>query len=196
MRVLNRSRSCCFARREDNGDFISDRNFISSGSGDICQNPGSRRFDLHRRLVGLDLHERLTLFYRLTFGLEPLEQNSSLLRHAEGGHNYIGCHGLLLSMGQRKARGWTFVGATGRSPSTIAYCLFQPQADPPQAEPFYFCHWITLSAFISVHCGIVKPIWFAVLRLITNSNFIGCSTGRSEGLAPFRIRSTKYATRR
>ena len=34
------------------------------------------------------------------------------------------------------------------------------------------------------------PICFAVFRLITNSNFIGCSTGRSAGLAPFRIRST------
>ena len=57
-------------------------------------------------------------------------------------------------------------------------------------------HLITLSAFISVHCGIVRLICFAVLRLITNSNFVGCSTGRSAGLAPFRILSTKYATRR
>ncbi len=49
---------------------------------------------------------------------------------------------------------------------------------------------ITLSARISVHCGIVRPICFAVLRLITNSNFIGCSTGRSAGFVPFRILST------
>ena len=32
--------------------------------------------------------------------------------------------------------------------------------------------------------GIVRPICFAVFKLITNSNFVGCSTGRSAGLAP------------
>ena len=46
---------------------------------------------------------------------------------------------------------------------------------------------ITLSARYSMDCGIVRPICFAVLRLITSSNFVGCSTGRSAGLAPFRI---------
>jgi hypothetical protein len=28
------------------------------------------------------------------------------------------------------------------------------------------------------------------LRLITNSNFVACSTGKSEGLVPLRILST------
>ncbi len=28
---------------------------------------------------------------------------------------------------------------------------------------------------------------FAVFKLITNSNFVGCSTGRSAGLVPLRI---------
>src|SRR6266850_4940111 len=51
-------------------------------------------------------------------------------------------------------------------------------------------HLITLSARASTLGGIVKPICFAALRLITNSNFVGCSTGRSAGLAPFRILST------
>jgi hypothetical protein len=36
----------------------------------------------------------------------------------------------------------------------------------------------------------VRPSALAVLRLITSSNFDGCSTGRSLGLAPLRIRST------
>src|SRR6266436_4657504 len=36
----------------------------------------------------------------------------------------------------------------------------------------------------------VIPSALAVLRLRTNSNFIGCSTGRSAGLVPFRILST------
>ena len=51
-------------------------------------------------------------------------------------------------------------------------------------------HLITLFARASTSGGIVRPICFAVLRLITNSNFVGCSTGRSAGLAPFRILST------
>jgi hypothetical protein len=36
----------------------------------------------------------------------------------------------------------------------------------------------------------VRPRASAVLRLMTNSNFVGYSTGRSAGLAPFRILST------
>ena len=42
---------------------------------------------------------------------------------------------------------------------------------------------ITVSARYSNDCGIVRPICLAVLRLNANSNFIGCSTGRSPGLA-------------
>jgi hypothetical protein len=51
-------------------------------------------------------------------------------------------------------------------------------------------HLITLSARASTFGGIVNPICFAVFRLITSSNLIGCSMGRSAGLAPFRILST------
>jgi hypothetical protein len=39
--------------------------------------------------------------------------------------------------------------------------------------------------------GIVMPSAFAVLRLITSSNFVGCSTGKSAGFAPLRILSYK-----
>ena len=49
---------------------------------------------------------------------------------------------------------------------------------------------ITLSARASTSGGIVRPICFAALRLMTNSNFVGCSTGKSAGLAPFKILST------
>ena len=38
--------------------------------------------------------------------------------------------------------------------------------------------------------GIVSPSAFAVCMLITNTNVVGCSTGRSAGLAPLRILST------
>ncbi len=44
---------------------------------------------------------------------------------------------------------------------------------------------ITLSALASTFGGIVRPICLAVLRLITSSNFVGCSTGMSAGFVPF-----------
>jgi hypothetical protein len=49
---------------------------------------------------------------------------------------------------------------------------------------------ITSSARASIVGGISKWSVRAVLRLITNSNFVGCWTGRSAGLAPLRIIST------
>src|SRR5262245_35476247 len=49
-------------------------------------------------------------------------------------------------------------------------------------------HSITSSAVASSDGGISRPNAFAVLRLITSSNFVGCITGRSAGLAPFRRR--------
>src|ERR1700754_3309199 len=55
---------------------------------------------------------------------------------------------------------------------------------------------ITLSARASTFGGIVRPICLAALRLTMNSNFFGCSTGRSAGLTPFKILSTYVAARR
>ena len=49
---------------------------------------------------------------------------------------------------------------------------------------------ITSSAATSNVCGTARPRVLAVLRLMTNSNFVGCSTGKSAGLAPRRILST------
>ena len=49
---------------------------------------------------------------------------------------------------------------------------------------------ITRSARASTFCGIVRPICLAVFRLMTNSNLVGCSTGKSAGLNPLRILST------
>src|SRR5262249_49925862 len=49
-------------------------------------------------------------------------------------------------------------------------------------------HSITSSAMASTPGGIVRPSAFAVLRLITSSNLVGCTTGRSAGFAPLRMR--------
>src|SRR5262249_22020495 len=51
-------------------------------------------------------------------------------------------------------------------------------------------HSITSSARASSIGGIVKPSALAVVKLMTRSNLVGCSTARSAGFAPRRILST------
>ena len=53
-------------------------------------------------------------------------------------------------------------------------------------------YWIASSARTRIACGTVIASAFAVLRLITSSNLVVCSTGRSAGLLPFRILSTYF----
>src|ERR1700730_8444087 len=48
-------------------------------------------------------------------------------------------------------------------------------------------HLMTSSARSRIAGGIVRPIAWAVFRLMTSRNFAGCWTGRSAGLAPLRI---------
>ena len=55
---------------------------------------------------------------------------------------------------------------------------------------------ITSSARASSAGGRSRPRAFAVLRLMTNSSLVGCSIGRSAGLAPLSILSTYTAARR
>jgi hypothetical protein len=52
---------------------------------------------------------------------------------------------------------------------------------------------MTWSARPSTDGGIVRPRTFAVFRLTTRSNFVGCWMGRSAGLAPLRILDTLVA---
>src|SRR2546425_13000313 len=71
---------------------------------------------------------------------------------------------------------------------------FTAQAPQGDATLLHQCpapaYLITSSACIRSVGGNVIPRAFAVLRLSTSSNLMGCSTGRSAGLAPFRILST------
>src|SRR5215471_8908462 len=52
------------------------------------------------------------------------------------------------------------------------------------------------SAVASSVCGKVRPSVLAVLRLRTRSNFVGCSTGKSDGFVPCSILCTYVALRR
>src|SRR5262249_54279736 len=49
-------------------------------------------------------------------------------------------------------------------------------------------HSITSSARASSVAGTSRPNIIAVCKLITNSNLVDCTTGRSAGFAPLRIR--------
>jgi len=64
-----------------------------------------------------------------------------------------------------------------------------PQAAATGVEFLWSGHSMIWSARCSSDGGIVRPIALAVLRLMTSSNLVGCSTGRSAGLAPLRILS-------
>jgi hypothetical protein len=62
-------------------------------------------------------------------------------------------------------------------------------------EPGGRGHWMIWSARARIDGAIVTPRALAVFRFTTKSNFVGCSTGMSAGLAPFKILSTKTAAR-
>src|SRR3977135_4744621 len=57
-------------------------------------------------------------------------------------------------------------------------------------------HSITSAARARSVSGTASPRAFAVLRLMTNSYFVGACTGRSAGLAPLSILSMYVAARR
>jgi hypothetical protein len=54
-------------------------------------------------------------------------------------------------------------------------------------------HSSTVSARSKNESEILRPIAFAVLRLMASSNFVGCSMGISFGCLPCKIRCTNLA---
>jgi hypothetical protein len=80
----------------------------------------------------------------------------------------------------------------GYVPSLWVFRIMNGRAPHPQGGVL-FCdsrpaHSITSSARASSDGGTSSPSALAVLRLITSSNFVARSTGRSGGLAPLRMR--------
>ena len=76
-----------------------------------------------------------------------------------------------------------------RDPACCRYAAQKCDDFPPS-------HSITSSARARRVGGIVTPRALAVFRLTTNSNVVGCSIGKSAGLAPRATRSTISAARR
>jgi hypothetical protein len=71
---------------------------------------------------------------------------------------------------------------------------FVPKADSCTATTDVYS--ITASARATTAGGISSPMALAVFRLMTNSNLVGCNTGRSAGFSPFEqsCRSERIAT--
>jgi len=55
---------------------------------------------------------------------------------------------------------------------------------PRWANTGHRAYSITSSARARSDGGMARPNTFAVFRLMTNSNFVGCMTGRSAGFVP------------
>src|SRR6476469_2200990 len=79
--------------------------------------------------------------------------------------------------------------ADHRHPGLLRSCREWPDCRTAEQrdELAAFHHSITSSASASSFAGISRPSALAVLRLITSSNLVACSTGRSDGLVPLRI---------
>src|SRR5262249_15613687 len=75
------------------------------------------------------------------------------------------------------------------------HCRAAEQRDEVAALHVY-THSITSSARASSVAGTSMPSALAVVRLMTRSNLVGCSTGMSAGFVPRRILSTNSAARR
>ena len=81
-------------------------------------------------------------------------------------------------------------GAKSKDRDFFLHVFFSVSIHLPRHLTLAPSHLITLFARSSTRTGIVRPICFAAFRLMTNSNFVACCTGKSAGLAPFKILST------
>jgi len=90
-----------------------------------------------------------------------------------------------------------YLGHTGRAADVVVTAAYDPKPPFVQASSCkrrghnslaLAAYSITSSARNRNASGMVSPSAFAVLRLTTSSNRVGCRIGRSPGFSPFRIR--------
>src|SRR6516225_10844817 len=90
---------------------------------------------------------------------------------------------------------WRYRGRYGKVclPSkTLRQCGHRGTAAVPLADIMQcstkHLYLITSSAATRSVCGTVRPSILAVWALMTNSSLLACTTGRSDGFAPLRMR--------
>src|SRR5262249_7288808 len=92
--------------------------------------------------------------------------------------------------------------ATMQKPNHRHRALLRTRRERPsrhateQTDELASLHSMTSSARASSVAGTSRPSALAVVRLMTRSNLVGCSTGMSAGLAPRKILLTTSAARR
>src|SRR5499427_2975179 len=92
-------------------------------------------------------------------------------------------------MGFSEGSGVTEVTYPGHLRSILRTCRERPRCRCAAEQRYELAaphHSITSSARASSVGGISRPSAFAVLRLITSSNFVGCSIGNSEAFSPLK----------
>jgi hypothetical protein len=93
------------------------------------------------------------------------------------------------------SRGAQVVGSEGCRLTAARPAGERLMTAPGGIEPDGRGHSMISSARASTDGGIVRPRAFAVLRLTTRSNLVGCSTGSPAGVAPLTILSISCAAR-
>src|SRR5262245_40318184 len=178
--------SLCY---DDNGDRLG--RLLS------CAEPSSTSNDKH---IDLELHE---LGHKAWVTDRPFPQCSDTQPrcfYPRYNRNLPALAGILRHWAQdwRDHQFLTQILSGGPSPAAAPRRMRKVQrawrqnSKPEVVFSFVFSHAyrMILVARASTLGGIVKPICFAAFRLITSSNFLGLSMGKSPGFVPLRILST------
>jgi len=126
---------------------------------------------------------RARAFYEGVLGLEPIYSDNRLSAYAVAGRD-------VLLVFRKGTTGQTVVLPSGTIPGHggdgvlhVAFAIGKDELDLWEAHGRYS---INSSARSRSASGRLRPSALAVLRLITSSNFTGCSIGKSAGFAPFK----------
>ena len=90
--------------------------------------------------------------------------------------------------GKTRIRCVTAAFVSSGHPCRIGFDCFVPIPDLSRCSKLRRAYSMTSSAVASSVGGTVRPSALAVLRLIASSNFVGCTTGKSAGFSPFKMR--------
>ena len=143
---------------------------------------------------------RLVATYYDTPGLRLLRHGATL-RYRTGEGDADGWH-LKLPAGPDARHELHVAAEPGAVPPELLALLRAHRKRPSgrraaeQSDEGAALHSITSSTLASSCGGTSRPRVLAVLMLMTNSNLVGCWTGKSSGLAPLRMRSMYPAASR
>ena len=87
-----RRRRVPFSRSRDERDGLTHGHHVPFPCGHAAQDAAGGGLDLHRDLVGLDLHDGLAFSHRVAGRLEPANDLAGLLRQLQGRHDDRGRH--------------------------------------------------------------------------------------------------------